>query len=471
MNIDYVIKIQQVAVIVLLFIAGIFVTSCDEKIVIGEVDETLYLKDVHPNGYLKDAATTRKTHIVYLRDHTDIQLCFGVSVTSNTSASARIGIDENLVASYNMDNSLNYKVFPAANVTFANGGNVSVAAWQKESDKLSMTISKDDLEIGTYLLPVVIKESSIETLENQVVYYFVHVTSAPNIEKISAQTGAPLAFLAYVGGDALPVIPKYVLEDSRKPLFDYVILFSVRAYDVNPETGEVTLNLESFKKYLNEHEKYIKPLQEQGTKVLLGLLGGLTYGLANMSGQMLTEFAANIKLVIDECGLDGYDWDDEWASYPDNISHPKYPEWAASNQKTARLMLEMKRIMPDKIFSVYEYNSMVTSVGGASFSIDGQTVRDKVDLGRNPYYTGNNIRATSQFGLSNDKYSPVAFWPFQGSNGWTQTQMNNYFNGTAWKNGRYGHLFFYQVTDQPEYLTQFNWITPIVYEERTILLD
>ena len=473
-------KIQQCIYVALLCAVGIFVTSCDEKIVIGEIDESTYLAANQAHGYLKDASTMRKTNIMYLRDNAEINLSYGVSVTSGTVATASIGIDEILVTLYNADNYTDFKPFPANQVSFSNGGNVSVAAWQKESDRLTLSLSKEGLADGTYLLPVVVKSSSVETLEDQVVYYFVKVTSTPDIMKTCIQNDSPLSFMCYIEAKDIETVAKYRLTsesnnvNSGKPLFDMVILFAMAAGAIDEENGDVTLNFDGFRNYFNEHDKYIRSLKESGVTVLLGFLGGKTFGLSNMSGQMLTEFAANVKLVIDEYDLDGWDWDDEWTSYPLNDSNPYWPDHQPSTMKAARLMIELKRIMPDKIFSVYEYNgqdgNFVNPIGAASFTCDGISVRALADLGRHPFYSYGN-RAASQWGLPNSNYSPVAFWPHQGSNGWTQAQVNTYLNGTAWINGKYGHLYYYSVDAHPGFLEMFNWMTPIVYGERTILQD
>ena len=135
-----------------------------------------------------------------------------------------------------------------------------------------------------------------------------------------------------------------------QPLFDYVVIFAanIRQRDCSLETGEphgctkkgphVHLN-ENVRYLLDNRQTYIKPLQDKGIKVLLGLLGdhdGIGFGYMN-AGQLET-FAADLKSTLQTYNLDGIDIDEEWSTkegepanngadsialYPDTINTPR----------------------------------------------------------------------------------------------------------------------------------------------------
>lgn len=472
MNIQTLKRIQQRVLFILLAVAGAFIISCDDNIVVGEIDESPYELANEVQSYLKDASTSWKTVRVELRTSAEVEVLLGVTSVSGVEAKAQVSIDESYVTLYNMENFSSYKSFPVANVSIADNGNISVPAWDNESEKLSITLQRGTLSDDTYLLPVVIKGNNIHaTAENKVVYYFIRVTSTPDIQKICIQNGKPLAHLAYTGAECLNV-GLFVLEDSRKPLFDYAVLFAANPKALNIETGEVDLDIDGFLPILRNREKYIQPLQDKGIKVLLGILGGKIFGLGNMQGDQMKNFAAKVKLVVDTYGLDGIDLDDEYVDYPSpTVNTEWYPEWAPSALKMGRLIVELRRVMPDKIISLYEYGSYLGSALNASNPVDGHIIRDITDMTRNPYYTGNNVRNTSTMGFPNDRFSPVAFWIDQGSNGWTQTQMTNYLTSSRWIDGGYSHLYHYNVYADPRLEEYFSRYTPIVYGEKVVLSE
>lgn len=95
---------------------------------------------------------------------------------------------------------------------------------------------------------------------------------------------------------------------------DHVILFAS-----NIRGTATTVEL-----YHNDNQSHIlanvntlvRPLQAKGIKVLLGLLGDHTgIGFANLSSDQITSFANQVANCVDTYGLDGVDFDDEYAEY------------------------------------------------------------------------------------------------------------------------------------------------------------
>jgi hypothetical protein len=118
----------------------------------------------------------------------------------------------------------------------------------------------------------------------------------------------------------------YALEDSDTLLFNNVVLFAANirsrncAQQENPDHSckkngpHVHLN-QNVQYILDNREKYITPLQEKGINVMLGLLGdhdGITFG--SMNDTERTAFLDDVRKTLKQYGLDGVDFDDEWAS-------------------------------------------------------------------------------------------------------------------------------------------------------------
>ena len=77
-------------------------------------------------------------------------------------------------------------------------------------------------------------------------------------------------------------------------------------------TSRALLNLGSDMTYvLSQSTKYIRPLQEHGRKVCISIEGGGTgLGFCNLTDTQIEDFAAQVKTVIEQYGLDGVNlWD------------------------------------------------------------------------------------------------------------------------------------------------------------------
>ena len=95
---------------------------------------------------------------------------------------------------------------------------------------------------------------------------------------------------------------------------DHVILFAsnirgtastVELYH-NPNQSHILANVNTL----------VRPLQDKGIKVLLGLLGDHTgVGFANLNNAQIESFAQQVADCVNNYGLDGVDFDDEYAEY------------------------------------------------------------------------------------------------------------------------------------------------------------
>lgn len=139
-----------------------------------------------------------------------------------------------------------------------------------------------------------------------------------------------------------------VLGTDTVYVFDYVILFAANirgncTNDIlycNPNVADI----------LRDVNQYVRPLQAKGIKVLLGVLGDHTgLGFANLSSAQINSFAQKIANAVSTYGLDGVDFDDEYADYW-NLSCSTTP-----NSTTYRnLIARVRQLLPTgKLVTAY----------------------------------------------------------------------------------------------------------------------
>ena len=416
--------------------------ACNERITIDIADETPYETAIELQGYLKDAVSARTSIPLEIRGNMDINVLFGLTKATGVQTSALIAVDTTLVAAYNVENNTSYRTFPVGQTSVSDGGAVAIPKWHTESKALTISLTKGTLEESTYLLPIVVKNGDVTVPEKaKTLYYFVKIAGTiPDITKGDVKT---LVYVEVNNGNPLNV-GNYVLQDSRKPFFDMMVIFAANV-QLNKETREIYLKYnENVDHLLKNREKYIKPLQDKGIKVLLGLLNDHAgVGIANLQGESLRRFAAQCKVAVETYGLDGVDLDDEWAEYGTVNTDILTPAeaWTQSGTKQGRLAIELRRLMPDKIITLFEYTNI------PPYEIDGISMSDVVDYTMYSSYPGSNYYVsarTSYMGLPNARYSPAAV-NLRTNDSAPMLDVILATWATFMKNSGYGFLFFYDL--------------------------
>ena len=87
--------------------------------------------------------------------------------------------------------------------------------------------------------------------------------------------------------------------------------------DYDAATGRALLNLGNDMRYVLDHAvKYIRPLQEHGSKVCISIEGsGKGLGFCNLTDEQIVDFVAQVKTVVEEFGVDGINLWDRNAGY------------------------------------------------------------------------------------------------------------------------------------------------------------
>ena len=132
--------------------------------------------------------------------------------------------------------------------------------------------------------------------------------------------------------------------------------------------------------------KYVKPLQEEGIKVCMTSLGDWQgIGVANLTPEMADRYADILVYCVDRYGLDGINFDDEYANYSSTI-YNSYSHVI----KALRAKLDAKFGAGNKLITVFQwgnYNQIDVTAGGmidyadhGSFGANVGTVVKRIKL-------------------------------------------------------------------------------------------
>jgi hypothetical protein len=159
-------------------------------------------------------------------------------------------------------------------------------------------------------------------------------------------------------------------EMNGGKFFDNVILFAANIRGDKPNQGYLHFNPQ-VTNILNNADTYIAPIQAAGIKVSLGLLGDHTgLGFCNLTATQRTAFITAICDAVKTYGLDGVDFDDEWAKYGTN----GFP--AANNTSWSALINDLRAAfdadpdLTDKLITVFAYGGQQRYLSSAAGSID-----------------------------------------------------------------------------------------------------
>ena len=191
-------------------------------------------------------------------------------------------------------------------------------------------------------------------------------------------------------------VGKYALA-SGQPLFDIGIIFAANInYNTATQKAVLAFNTQ-VTNVLTNKATYIQPVQAKGIKVLLSVLGNHQgAGISNFPTQAAaTEFAQQLANTVNTYGLDGIDFDDEYADYGTN----------GTGQPNAfsfvYLVSALRDLLPNKIISFYYYGPAASRL-----SYNGVTVGSKVNYSWNAVYGTYSVPNVA--GLTKASLGPAA---------------------------------------------------------------
>lgn len=181
---------------------------------------------------------------------------------------------------------------------------------------------------------------------------------------------------------------EYLFSNTSEEVVDHVILF---ASNIRGTAGTVQLYHNNNQSHiLSNASTLIAPLQQKGIKVLLGLLGDHTgVGFANLTPAMINSFAQQVADCVNTYGLDGVDFDDEYAEYGKISGLP-----SPSSAIMGNLIAKLRELMPSKLITAFRYDYAI----GLNATATGKLNYMWPDFGCSP---------TSPTGLTNSKWAKL----------------------------------------------------------------
>ncbi|MDR6940447.1 endo-beta-N-acetylglucosaminidase H [Mucilaginibacter pocheonensis] len=235
-------------------------------------------------------------------------------------------------------------------------------------------------------------------------------------------------------------VGNYTLSTGEQ-LFDIGIIFAANInYNTTTQKAELYFNPQ-VTNVLSNASTYIQPLQAKGIKVMLSILGNHQgAGISNFTSQAAAQdFALQLSNAVTTYGLDGIDFDDEYADYGNNGTGQP------NDSSFVYLVTALRQLMPTKLISFYFYGPAASRL-----SYNGVTVGSKVDYSWNAIYGTYSVPNVP--GLAKSNLGPAAI-DIQSTSSSTATSL-----ATQTVNNGYGIYLCYNLpnTDVHTYLSGFS---------------
>ncbi|MEU8889972.1 endo-beta-N-acetylglucosaminidase H [Streptomyces sp. NPDC048442] len=211
-----------------------------------------------------------------------------------------------------------------------------------------------------------------------------------------AKQGPTSVAYVEVNNNSMLNVGRYTLANGGGNVFDVAVIFAANInYDTGTKTAKLYFN-ENVQRVLDNAATQIRPLQQKGIKVVLSVLGNHQgAGFANFpSQQAASAFAKQLSDAVTKYGLDGIDFDDEYAEYGNNGTGQP------NSSSFVHLVTALRANMPGKIISLYNIGPAASRL-----SYGGVDVSSKFDYAWNPYYGSWQVPGIA---LPKSKLSPAA---------------------------------------------------------------
>ena len=276
------------------------------------------------SGMLRSGNSSEKTIDVLLTEGSDgfvmRNFYFQQTKPASDGLSLDAWIDATLLDDYNAAEEVERTLLPEANYEFPDGKALDLSPEAQRSALKRIKFSATGLAAGEYVLPLTVAGQDAPDA-NKTLYYNVSVRQ-PYTDEYALHDGHDLFFVFYINtNDFQPLLAQdYIMRNklargTTVAWYDAVgniINLRTVMLDYDAATGRALLNLGNDMRYVLDHAvKYIRPLQEHGSKVCISIEGsGKGLGFCNLTDGQIVDFVAQVKTVVEEFGIDGINlWD------------------------------------------------------------------------------------------------------------------------------------------------------------------
>ena len=236
-------------------------------------------------------------------------------------------VDATLLDDYNAADGVERTLLPEANYEFPDGKVLDLSSEAQRSALKRVKFTAAGLAAGEYVLPLTVAGQDAPDA-NKTLYYNVSVRQPyTDADGYALHDGHDLFFVFYINtNDFQPLLAqdyimrKKLARGTTVAWYDAVgniINLRTVMLDYDAATGRALLNLGNDMRYVLDHAvKYIRPLQEHGSKVCISIEGsGKGLGFCNLTDGQIVDFVAQVKTVVEEFGVDGINLWDRSAGY------------------------------------------------------------------------------------------------------------------------------------------------------------
>ncbi|WP_330177562.1 endo-beta-N-acetylglucosaminidase family protein [Streptomyces sp. NBC_01498] len=219
---------------------------------------------------------------------------------------------------------------------------------------------------------------------------------APAPAPAPAKQGPISVAYVEVNNNSMLNVGKYTLAGGGGNVFDVAVIFAANInYDTGTKAAYLHFN-ENVRRVLDNAATEIRPLQQKGIKVVLSVLGNHEgAGFANFPDQQAASaFAKQLSDAVARYGLDGIDFDDEYAQYGANGTGQP------NDSSFVHLVTALRANMPDKIISLYNIGPAASRL-----SYGGVDLSSRFTYAWNPYYGSWQV---PRIALPKSRLSPAA---------------------------------------------------------------
>lgn len=374
-------------------------TACDDDdLIVGGADTNGYLT---PDGnviYITDAKGNREFTNTEFVGNGSVDL-FANSSKPVSGCSVTFSVDPTVLAAYNEENATSYTQLPDASFSLGNNGQAAFTDGSLKSAPMTISLKGNtacDPNV-TYAIPLRISVSNGQLSQTSIATRVVLVrdlTKRPGADKYVDGKPAMKTMAVMEVNDRNPLsVLGYTLENSGKQLFDIVVLFSANI-NYNAETGRIYVSRnENIQALLDQREKYLKPLQNKGIKVVLGILGNHdASGISTLTPATSKAFAQEVKNVCDAYELDGVFLDDEYTDY---AAAEKFQGifQAPTEEALNRMAYDIKKAQPERLVVGYKFSEFTRDYLGRrpqGVAVDGTQPGEFWDYMCNDYWDTTN---------------------------------------------------------------------------------